>query len=478
MQRPRVASVPEWDSSLGREAVELAAYAGLTLDDWQAWTLTEALGLKPDGMWSAAEVGVVVPRQNGKNGLLEARQLAGLFLLEERLQIHSAHQFDTSLEAFRRLSFLVESRDEFTRRVKRIVRSHGEEGIELHNGCRIRFRTRTKGGGRGFSADALYLDEAMELPESTHSALMPTMSAMPNPQVWYTGSAVDEAIHDNGFVLARLRERGMAGSPSLLYAEWSADEDAVRGDHELAGDPAQWALGNPALGGRIRHEHVALERESMADRSFLVERLGVGFWPDTSGGQHVIPNADVEACLDTVSTVEDPVMFSVDMSPDRRWASIAVAGGRADGLGHVEVVDEREGSQWVVGRLAELVGRHRTCGPVWVDEKSPAGSLIPDLEQAGVEVHRVTATEHSSSCGMLVDAFSAGTLRHLGQSSLRGAIRAAAKRPLLDSWAWSRKHSEANIAPLVAVTLAYGGWRSTQEQRGWLEDHDLVVLPD
>jgi hypothetical protein len=45
----------------------------------------------------------VVPRQNGKGTILEARELAGLFLLGERLLIHSAHEQDTSLEHFRRL---------------------------------------------------------------------------------------------------------------------------------------------------------------------------------------------------------------------------------------------------------------------------------------------------------------------------------------------------------------------------------------
>jgi hypothetical protein len=136
----------------------------------------------PDGKWAAFEVGVEVAAQNGKGAILEARELAGLFLLGERLIIHSAHQFDTSLEAFRRLLCLIEDTPDFDRRVQRVSRSHGEEGIELKNRQRIRFRTRTKGGGRGFSGDCLILDEAMILPESAHGALLPTLSARPNPR--------------------------------------------------------------------------------------------------------------------------------------------------------------------------------------------------------------------------------------------------------------------------------------------------------
>ncbi len=222
LQTPRVCSVPPYVSSAGQEAVELAALAGLELDEWQAFVLERALGERSDGKWAAFEVGVVVSRQNGKGGILEARELAGLYLLGERLLIHSAHQFDTSLEAFRRLLFLIENSPDLERRVRRVSRSHGEEGIELKGGQRIRFRTRTKGGGRGFSGDCLILDEAMILPEAAHGALLPTLAARPNSQVWYTGSAVDRFVHEHGVVLARVRQRGLAGDdPSLAYFEWS-----------------------------------------------------------------------------------------------------------------------------------------------------------------------------------------------------------------------------------------------------------------
>src|ERR1017187_6126617 len=182
VQRPRICSVPPSVSSTGEEAIELAAMAGLNLDPWQKFVLTESLNERPDSKWAAFEVGLVVSRQNGKGGLLEARDLAGLFLLGERLIIHSAHQFDTSMEAFERLLALIEGTPELSKRVKHrgVIRSHGAEGIVLKNGQRIRFRTRTKGGGRGFTCDCLILDEAMIIPEAMHSALLPTLSARPN----------------------------------------------------------------------------------------------------------------------------------------------------------------------------------------------------------------------------------------------------------------------------------------------------------
>ena len=163
---PQIRHVPEYVSSLGVQAVYLAEMAGLVLDPWQEAILIDSLGVRADKRWAAFEVGVCVPRQNGKGGILEARELAGLYLLNERLIVHTAHQFDTSLEAFGRLLALIEETPELWKRVKRVSNAHGSEGITLKSGQRIRFRTRTKGGGRGYTGDCLIFDEAMDIPEA------------------------------------------------------------------------------------------------------------------------------------------------------------------------------------------------------------------------------------------------------------------------------------------------------------------------
>src|SRR5262245_51350047 len=78
---PAYRTSPPRRSSAGSEAVDLAASAGLVLDAWQAQVLEDALGERvPGEKWSSMEVGVIVPRQNGKGSILEARELAGLFL--------------------------------------------------------------------------------------------------------------------------------------------------------------------------------------------------------------------------------------------------------------------------------------------------------------------------------------------------------------------------------------------------------------
>jgi hypothetical protein len=103
-QTPRVSCVPSTAvTSAGREAVDLARSVGLWLDPWQAHVLEHSLGERADGKWAAFEVGLVVGRQNGKGAVLEARELAGFFLFGEQLILHSAHEFKTAQEAFRRV---------------------------------------------------------------------------------------------------------------------------------------------------------------------------------------------------------------------------------------------------------------------------------------------------------------------------------------------------------------------------------------
>jgi hypothetical protein len=456
-QEPRISLIPPCVSSAGDEAVDLCRMAGLVLDPWEEFVLRHSLGEGPDGKWAAFLVGLVVARQNGKGAILEGRELAGLFLLMERLIIHSAHEFATSAEHFRRLLYLIEDNPEFSRRVKKVSRSHGEEGIELNGGQRIRFKTRTKGAGRGFSADLLVLDEAMHLAESSVGAMLPTLSARPNPQVWMTGSAVDKEIHDHGVALARVRERGINGEDdSLAYFEWSADADLT--DAPLVADsPDAWAAANPGLGIRITLDHIAREQRSMDPRTFAVERLGIGDWPNTDGTVEQVIDPYVWAQLeDQASEIAGTPVFAVDVAPDRSTSTISAAGWRPDGNLHIETVDRNRGTGWLADRLEQVLSRHSgQANPrVILDPSSPAGSLITVFEERGVRVVPVTAREYAQACGAFFDAVENRELRHLNTPELLAAVRGAVKRPLGEAWAWDRKHSGVDISPLVAATLA------------------------
>jgi len=440
---PRVFTLPDSVSSSGREAVELAASVGLHLDPWQQLALEHGLGESAGGKWSAFEVALIVGRQNGKGSILEARELAGLFLFDEQLILHSAHQFKTAAEGFRRILTLVENTDWMRKRIKTVTRSHGDEGIELTNGQRLRFVARSRTSGRGFTGDCLILDEAFNLDSDDMAALLPTLGARPNPQIWYASSAGMSTSSQ----LAAVRERGLAGGDgSLCYMEWSADPGAS------LDDPAAWAAANPALGIRISAEHVARERAALPDVEFARERLGI--WAP-SGGNDVINQASWLACSDPDSVPLDPVVFAVDVGPDAASAAISVAGMTAEGFTHVETVATGSGMGWVADKLTGLAEKWTPAGIV-IDAKSAGAALVDQLADA-FTVIVTNADQLADACAMFQTAAHEGSLRHRGEPSLNLALANARRRPLGERWAWSRKGSSHDITPLVAATLAAYG---------------------
>jgi hypothetical protein len=445
------------------------------LDDWQQALMIDSLGERPDGKWSAFEVGVVVPRQNGKGALAECRELAGLVLFGEMLILHSAHEYKTAAEAFLRMKALLTNNDDLRRRVKHVREAAGEQGVEFRNGARLRYVARSKGSGRGFSGDVNILDEAFALEPAHMAALMPTMSARPNPQIWYTSTPPLEPAA----LLAELRARGVASqgdhSGRLAYFEWSPPlnyRPTPKAQPLTLSDREMWALCNPALDIRIEPEFVEAERGALPDEEFARERLGV--WPpDSSEAWGVISEAHWRAAHDMSSVLANPVALAADVTPDRRSASIAAAGRNAAGKRHVEMIEHRTGTGWVIARLVQLAQAHRPCALV-IDTAGPAGSLIAslrtELDKAGlasVEVLTPSARDAASAYGSFYDGVcgedvSGRDVVHLNQPELATALAGAKRRPLGDAWAWSRVSESVDISPLVAATNALWGY----EMRG------------
>jgi hypothetical protein len=423
------------------EAVELAASAGLVLDDWQQHVLHVALGEQDNGKWSAFEVGLIVGRQNGKGAVLEARELAGLFLFGEKLILHSAHEFKTAAEAFRRVLSLVQNTPDLDKLVKQVRTSHGDEGIELKTGARLRFVARSTGSGRGFSGDVVILDEAYNLPASAMGALLPTMAARPNPQVWYASSAGK----DDSDVLARVRDRGAEGaSGRLAYFEWSAAADAD------LDDPQAWAAANPGLGIRIQAEFVEAERSALPEIEFARERLGI--WADGTRDA-AIDRALWESLIDTECLDRSPVAFSPTINPERTKGAITAAILRGDGRVQLEVIDYRSGTAWMLDRLAALNADWRPVGFV-LNPAAPEGSLITGLQQRGIEPVLLSGRAEAQACGAFYDAIADDRVRHGNQAALNIAAENAVKRDLGDSWVWHRR-SATDIGPINGATYAH-----------------------
>lgn len=444
---------------------------------WQREVLNGALGVRADGKWAAYEVAIWLARQNGKGWITEAQELFGAYMLREKKIVHSAHLFDTSREAFNRLCEIIENCDWLRQRTMKPLRGKGNEAIPLTRsagGGVIEFKARTLHGARGLSGERITFDEAYGLTIGHYQAVSPILATIPNPQITYTSSPPDDktGMMPADALAPSIRQRGLDGSdPSLASFEWSPAEDFDAGDVDV------WYACNPSLGLLIDEEYLARQwrvfSASGRPGAFATEHLGL--WPNSSATQWlVIPKADWFTAEDPDSAAQDPVAFSVTVSTDRQWATIAAAGAREDGLLHVTVVDRREGTGWVIPRLKELVEKWRPCAVV-IDKGSPAGSLAAEAEEAGLELTPITTRDVAAAAGAFYDGIAGRpapdpisgemgrdprVIRHRGDDRLSTAVAGAVKRPLSTAFAWDQLAAPVDISPLIAVSNALWAFRS------------------
>jgi hypothetical protein len=472
VQTPQISHLPPDVVSLAaaQEAIDLAdAYGvcdGVPLDESQRITLRAALGERADGSWAASRVADFGPRQGtGKTDKIAARELAGLILFGERLQIHTAHEFPTCNEAFLRMAAIWTNWDDLRRRVARIRYANGEQGIELLSGQRLKYRARTGGSGRGFAkSDLIVYDEAQHLGREHLAASGPSKLANPNSQTWYAGSG---GLATSA-VAWKIRRDALAGDAGrLAYNEHTAEKVSLLGGRVVSERPESddrvaWYEAMPGLGRWVTEESMESLYDELGAEAFAREGLCV--WdpePGIDGG--VIDAEKWAACRDENSKPSGPVSFAIDVSPERSWGSIAVAGGlHVEITGDDEIFDYRPGTHWIVARAKRL--QEKWGGKVAVAVGSPAWSLEEDLRAAKVEIVEVSPAQHAQACGDLFDDIETGRLRHIGQRALNAAVAGADKAPYSrDAWLWSRRTSSVDISPLVAVTLAH--WVAQKRKR-------------
>lgn len=447
--------VPLFHTSLGEDAVDLAAVAGLFLDPWQQEVLKASLGYRTDGKFSAADMVLIVPRQNGKGSVIEARELASLFLLPEKNLMHSAHEFKTAQEGFKRLRTLIEGCPELMDEgdVPPTFKNSGSAGTVIEaNGSRIIFAARSKGSGRGFTIDTVIFDEAYDLPEDALDAMGPMQSAVPNPQTWFVSSTgMDDSV-----VLRRMSEAGKTKAPNIGYFEWKAQDGCKPGDRE------QWYKANPSLGIRIQEDFLAGQFTKMSELGFAREHLGL--WADTEV-QAVITQAQWGDLLDDESKIAGRMSFALDVAPDMSSAAVYVAGENADGLHHVECAAVFEGTDGVADYLKLIQEKYKPKS-IALDPGGPAGALVPELNRLKVDFRAMNAGDVLSACGQFFNMVTGNKLRHRTDDELAEAIKGGIRRMVgaKGAWAWTRKSVEFNITYLVAATYALYAFTAFEEE--------------
>lgn len=419
---------------------------------WQRHVVDVALEIDPDtNRLVYREIDLTVPRQSGKTTLILAVSVHRALGFDQRQVISYGAQTRNDARIKWEDEHVLTLEQSMFKKLFKVRKTNGNEAIMWRNGSKHGIVANTEKSGHGTTLDLGFLDEAFsQVDNRMEQAFKPAMVTRPQPQLWVVSTAgTDASVYLKGKL-----ERGRAqvesgGDRGLAYFEWSAPDDAD------PADPRTWWGCMPALGHTITEDAIASDFASMELPEF--QRAYLNQWPDRNAHNPVIPPQAWGELADTASRVVDPVVFAVDATPQRTAAAIGVAGRRADGVGHVEIADSRPGTGWLLDRIVEL---HRTHRPAaWVlDPASSAGSLLPALQDKGIEPVLVTGREMAQACGQFYeDVVEAKGFRHRDQASLNRALSVADRRRLADAWAWDKRTTDADISPLVAATLAWHG---------------------
>lgn len=457
-------------ASTGPDAIALAAVAGLRLDEWQQTVVTEGLAERADGRWAASECCLMVPRQNGKGGVIEALALTWLFLLQDKVIIWSAHEYRTAANGFKRIKALIRQTPTLDKRVEAVREVNGEQQILTKSGSVLQFNTRSRSALRGFTGDKLILDEAQELTEPQMAAIMPTGSArsleVPGPQFWYFLTPPD---NPTAWCYC-LRQSIIDGDDD--FAGWDWGLDALPGPDglypaEILDSEDAVVQTNPAYGIRISRAATVRERKRLK-QSFARERLGI--WlprVESEGGVISASQWEAQELPEEDRRRPPAVAFAARIATFRSHTAIGWAGRMEDGRLVVGLDSYRPGVAWAVPRLVELQGRHDPIG-IALDTKGGARNFEEPLREAGIEppvwddapargdLWIPTGPDVAAAFGTLLDLVREQRLWHVGDAPLSAAVPVAATRVVSGGLTWDDRRSPVDISPLQAVTDALG----------------------
>lgn len=455
-QTPTRRICPDYDMSDGPTATKLLEIGGLILDPWQKDLINDWMALSPSGLWTCKTIGISIPRQNGKTGLIQARAEAGMIKRREKI-VYTAHLQKTATETFEEMAAFFDSK-KLVKYVKEIKTALGREQIILKNGAKIKFLARTRNGGRGQHGDVLFFDEAQELDSNQQASFLPAISASLNPQTIYAGTPPDPETP--GDVFRKIRAKAINGQTvTAAWAEFSEDEI---GD---VTDKKRWARTNPALGRRILLSTIEGECEQMDSDIFARERLG--WWPPVQVKEEiptVISEKDWDACASFDPKPEGKTAYGVKFSADGSEVVLCGAVIPREGKSRITLIERKPtglGTKWLADWLN---ARYKVAACVVIDGRNGVDVLvdkISDTWRYKGAIVRPTAKDAIAAVSCLMDGLNEQTLTwYAPQEDLKHSAITSTKRKIGSQGGWG--FGGEDCTPIEACALALWGAQNTK----------------
>ena len=418
---------------------------GIEYDEWQNGIGKILLAKREDGSLAhtIGGLGLSICRQTGKSFMI-CGALFGLSVNHPGLlAIWTAHHSATSDEIFMSMAAFA-SRSKIAPFVKKVYSGAGDEEIRFHNGSRIMFGARERGFGRGMSGvDVLVNDEGQIMSQKAMQNMLATMNTSKLGLHIYAGTPPKP--EDNCETWMTMHDEAWSDEAvDMAWIEMGADDDADLDDVD------QWMKANCSIPHRTPIHSIKRLRRKLDDDGFRREALGIYDANEAS----VFDIGKWERLIDM--NVEEPnrVVLMIDVSPDRRWSSIGVAGKVDDGR-TLLMVQELRGTSKTVERVRELREKRRVR-EVAIFGGGAARVLEPDLVKANIRYEKLTAADMAAAYGNLQKEIKEGTVVHVDQPELNVALANSRTRWLQtgESEAFDRRGHGVNISPAVSAAGA------------------------
>ncbi len=452
-QTPTRRVMRPYRKSLGKAAAELYNTTGRKAQPWQINVLKDMMAVKEkSGLWVHTQFGFSVPRRNGKNEIDVMREMYGLMVLGEKI-MHSAHRTTTSHVAWERLKDALEQAGA---EIVSSYRAFGKEHIELSNGGKIVFRTRTATGGLGEGYDLLVIDEAQEYQDDQESTLKYVVSDSKNPQKILMGTPPTAV--SAGTVFMKFRQKVLSGKGSNGgWAEWGVGRMTDPQDREA------WYETNPSL-GTILTERAIQDEIGDDEMDFNIQRLGL--WIRHNLKSAISEEEWLELKEERVPALRGKMFVGIKYGHDGEYVSMALAVKTEDGRVFVEAVDccpVRAGTEWIV---QFLVAAGTAVKTVVIDGANGQNILAADMKDGGIKRPPVlpTVKEIITANGGFEKALYGKKLCHMGQPSLTQSVSNCEKRSIGSNGGFGYRSIKQGVEVSLLDSVVLALWAANEEK--------------
>jgi hypothetical protein len=452
----------------------MSARLGRPFMPWQTLVSNVAGEVLPNGRMAYPVVVLIVPRRAGKTAMDLARKMQRAASQPGSRCWYTAQTGGDAESTFREdMAPLIQ--DAFSKDVAKVRLSNGSMGVTLPGKrSTVRVFAPTEKGLHGKDSDDVTVDEAWAFARDKgallEAGLRPTGATRAQRQLWIVSAG---GTHESTWLLDwRELGRALTGpDQGIAFFEWHPPVDAEgRVDADLD-DPAVWAATHPAIGHTIPLEALVEDYASSKSKPGGLELFYRSYLDIFTGAAtgRIIPDLAWKDRRDPAAAIDPqlPIQLAYDVAEDRAHGAVTISqlqGGRvvtevisATGVPDNDGDPPRQGIAWMADRVHQL--RHAFPHvQVAADSFGPARTVTRALVELGVEVHELDTGDMVEAAAELLDDILGGGLVHRGQRVLDDAAGAIAKRQLGDSWAWSRRMSTANVAPVLALTISH--WRA------------------